>query len=136
MPPGGPGAPAPVPRRHLGRRLSRAEGQREFDLSAFLVVAANGPYYGSGFTVAPGAVLDDGLFTVSVFRRFSKFELIRHFLSISRGRRRFTPKVDTFRAARVRLTCRTPLACHVDGRLIGTVPLDLEVLPRALKVIA
>ena len=131
-----PGAPVPVPRRALGRRLTREENQREFDLNAFMVVAANGSYYGSGFTVAPGAVLDDGLFTVSVFRRFSKFELIRHFVSISRGRRRPTPKVDTFRAARLRLTCRTALACHVDGHPIGTVPLELEILPRALKVIA
>ena len=131
-----PGTPVPVPRHMRGRRLTGAEDQREFDLRAFLVVAANGPYYGSGFTVAPGAVLDDGLFTVSVFRRFSKLELIRHFLSISRGRRRYTPKIDTFRAARLRLTSRVPLGCHVDGHPIGTVPLELEILPRALKVIA
>ncbi len=134
--PSRPGGPVPVPRRRLGRRLTQAEGQREFDLSAFMVVAANGSHYGSGFTVAPGAVLDDGLFTVSVFRRFSKLELIRHFVSISRGGRRYTPKVDTFRAARLRLSCRTPLDCHVDGHPIGVVPLDLEILPRALKVIA
>lgn len=131
-----PGTPVPVPRRSLGRHLTRAEGQREFDLKAFMVVAANGQYYGSGFTVAPGAVLDDGLFTVSVFRRFGKVELIRHFLSISRGRRRYTPKIDTFRVARLRLSCHTSLHCHADGHPLGTVPLDLEILPRALKVVA
>lgn len=134
--PSKPGGPVPVGRQRSGRGMSRVEGQKEFDLSAFMVVAANGSHYGSGFTVAPGAVLDDGLFTVNVFRRFSKFELIRHFVSISKGGRRYTPKIDTFRAARLRLSCRTPLGCHVDGHPIGTTPLELEILPRALKVIA
>lgn len=121
-------------RPHHGR--SPVAEAREFDLRAFLVVVANGPYYGSGFTVAPGAVLDDGLFTISVFRRFSKTELVSHFVSISRGRRRPSPRIDTFRAAELRLSSHVPLHCHVDGRPIGTLPLRLKVLPRALKVLA
>jgi len=42
-------------------------------LKALLVVIANGPYYGTGFTVAPDAIIDDGLLTISVFRDFSKW---------------------------------------------------------------
>jgi len=59
--------------------------RRELRLKALLVVIANGPYYGTGFTVAPDAIIDDGLLTISVFRDFSKWELIRHFWSISKG---------------------------------------------------
>ncbi len=120
------------------RRQHRYFGteRRDFKLNAFLVVIANGKHYGSAFTISPGAVLDDGLFHVSVFRRFSKRELIRHFLSIYQGRRRYSPKIDTFRVAEMRMSARTPLPCHVDGRPIGTLPLKVQVLHRALKVIA
>src|SRR6516164_9617703 len=48
------------------------------------------------FEVCPGAILDDGLFSISVFRDFSKFELIWHFWSISRGHRQYHPKLEMF----------------------------------------
>lgn len=120
------------------RRQHRYFGnqRRDFTLNAFLVVIANGSHYGSAFTISPGAVLDDGLFHVSVFRRFSKRELIRHFLSIYQGRRHYSPKIDTFRVAEMRLTSRAPLHFHVDGRPIGTLPLQVKIMHRALKVIA
>jgi diacylglycerol kinase (ATP) len=120
------------------RRQHRYFGnqRRDFNLRAFLVVIANGTHYGSAFTISPGAVLDDGLFHVSVFRRFSKRELIRHFFSIYQGRRHYSPKIDTFRVAEMRLTSRVPLSFHVDGRLAGRLPLQVKILHRALKVIA
>ena len=42
-------------------------------------------------TVAPDARIDDGRFDVSVFRGFSKWELIRHLFAIALGRRRYSP---------------------------------------------
>jgi len=65
--------------------------RRELRLKALLVVI-NGPYYGTGFTVAPDAIIDDGLLTISVFRDFSKWELIRHFWSISKGQYHYSPR--------------------------------------------
>ena len=60
--------------------------------NALLVVAANGPYYGGGFTVAADARIRDGRLTLSIYRRFSKWELLRHFHSISQGRYRYSPE--------------------------------------------
>ena len=103
---------------------------------ALLVVAANGPYYGSGFTVAPGARLSDGLLTISVYRNFSKWELVRHFRSIARGKYHYSPKLETYTAAEVRLVCPTPIPVHVDGHPLGQTPVRLRVLARALRVFA
>src|ERR1700730_5491145 len=60
--------------------------------NALLVVAANGPYYGGGFTVSAGARMRDGRLTLSIYRRFSQWEPLRHFHSISQGRYRYSPK--------------------------------------------
>ena len=104
--------------------------------NALLVVAANGPYYGSGFTVAAGARLRDGRLTVSVYRRFSKWELFRHFQSITRGRRRYSPKIETFSAKEIELASPNAIAVHIDGQPFGTTPVKLRALSGALRVFA
>ncbi|MEO7933535.1 MAG: diacylglycerol kinase family protein [Chthoniobacterales bacterium] len=101
---------------------------------ALFVVAANGPFYGAGFTVSPGANLTDGLFTISLFRRFTKWELLRHFHSIFRGKRRHSSKIETFTAGRVTINALVPVPAHVDGVAFGETPLTLETLPGALRV--
>ena len=116
--------------------LFSGQSGHALDFSAFMLIVANGRYYGSGFTVAPGAVLDDGLFNVRIFRNFSKGELLKHFWSISRRRYAYSPKIDTFSASEVRITAKTDLPFHVDGYRAGNLPLRLRSWRRALKVLA
>lgn len=109
--------------------------QSELHRRALLVVIANGPYYGMGFTIAPEAIVDDGLLTVSVFRNFSKWELIRHFWAISLGQYHYSPKLETYNVAEVRITANAPLPVHLDGNPIGELPVKLKAIKQALKVI-
>lgn len=120
-------------RRFLLRRLRR--NRSKFRIEALLVAIANGPYYGTGFTVAPDAIMDDGLLTVSVFRDFSKWELIRHFWSISKGQYHRSSKIETYQVAEVRLTSKAKLPVHIDGHPLGELPVTLKSIKHALKVI-
>lgn len=103
---------------------------------ALAVSVANGPYSGLGFTVSPGARIDDGMFDVVIFSRFSRTELIRHFASIAFGRRRFTAKTATYHSARVRIEGVSELPCRADGHDLGTTPVEYVIRPGALRVIA
>jgi diacylglycerol kinase (ATP) len=103
---------------------------------ALITSVSNGPFAGLGFTVAPGARLDDGLLDVRVFERFSRWELVRHFWSIAAGRRRYEPRVRTFRSATIRLRGARPLRVRADGEEVGTTPAELRVMPGGLRVIA
>jgi YegS/Rv2252/BmrU family lipid kinase len=103
---------------------------------ALVTSISNGPFAGLGFTVAPGARLDDGLLDVRVFERFSRLELLRHFWSIAAGRRRYEPRVVTHRSGAIRLRSASPLTVRADGEPAGTTPVDIRVRPRALRVIA
>jgi len=102
---------------------------------ALMVVAANGPYTGFGFTVAPDALLDDGRFDVCIFSRFSRTELVRHFVSIAVGRRAYSPKVRLKRSGRVRVDAYRRLPCRADSVDHGTTPVEFAVRPRALRVV-
>jgi len=121
----------------LERRRRRFKKRRRgITIRCSFIAVGNGPFYGSNFAVCPGAVLDDGLFSISVFRDFSKFELIRHFWSISRGHRQYHPKLEMFEGKEFEVSSREALSVHVDGHLIGTTPMRFRVLPAALKVVA
>ncbi len=121
----------PLKRRR--RRFRRAKSRVRLRCS--FVVIGNGPYYGGNFDVCPGAVLDDGLFSIAVYRDFSKLELLRHFWSISGGRRHYNPKMEMFAAKSVEISSGKRLSVHVDGHPIGTTPVRFEVLSKALKVV-
>lgn len=123
------------PHRSGAQPFDANNQKRGLDFSAFMLIVANARYYGSGFTVAPDAQLDDGFFNIRIFRNFSKRELLRHFWSISRRRYCYSPKIDTFTASEVEITAEADLPFHVDGYQLGRLPLRLRVLPRALKVI-
>jgi len=121
--------------RYRSRRASlRLDG--ELHRHAIMMVSvANGPYVGAALTLAPDAVLDDGLFDVQVFTRFGKLELARHFLAIIGGRRAYNPKVISYRASRIELAPDTPMMVHADSRPLGTTPARFEILPSALCVL-
>jgi diacylglycerol kinase (ATP) len=102
---------------------------------ALTVTVSNGPYTGTGMTVAPDAQLDDGCLDVRVFEHFSKWELIRHFASIAFGRRRYAPHISTYRSKFARVSSRHPLPARADSRDLGTTPVEFRILPGALRVI-
>lgn len=124
--------PAERKRRYSPHALRRRSVRRR----ALLVVVANGPYYGGGYTVSPGARMSDGQLTISIYRNFSKLELAKHFWSISHGRYHYSPKIETYTASRVLLESPSALPVHVDGLPFGHTPMTLRAAPRALRVLA
>ncbi len=103
---------------------------------ALMVSVAVGPYMGLAMTVAPDARLDDGKFDVRIFRGYSKWELLAHLVSIAFGRRRYTPKVVTYRSATVQVTSRHPQPARADNYDLGHTPVTYRTLAKALRVVA
>ncbi len=121
--------------RYRPARMRIELDDRTVRTRALMVTVAIGPYTGVGMTVAPGARMDDGRFDVRVFRGFSKWELIRHLVSIAFGRRRYAPHVSTFRSATVRIRTAHPLPARADGNDLGMTPVTFRTLPGALRVV-
>jgi diacylglycerol kinase (ATP) len=117
------------------RMTIELDGGRTIETRALLVAVANGPFMGAGFTVAPEASLEDGLFDVRVFLHYSKRDLLLHFASIVFGRRAYAPHSLTERAARVRIVGRRPLHARADAEDLGTTPVEFEIRPKALRVV-
>jgi len=121
--------------RYRPARMTIRLDDRVVRTRALMVAVSNGPYSGVGMTVAPGARLDDGRFDVRVFRRFSKWQLLRHLASIAFGRRRYAPEIATYRSRRVRIDSAHPLPARADSIDLGTTPVDFVTRPHALRVL-
>jgi diacylglycerol kinase (ATP) len=121
--------------RYRPARMSLRLDDRIVRTRALMVTISTGRYTGAGMTVAPDARLDDGCFDVRVFRGFSKWELLRHLVSIAFGRRRYSPRISTYRSTRVRVTSARPLPARADHRDLGATPIEVVTRARALRVV-
>lgn len=121
----------------LRRRSTRVRIEVDGRVTSHRVLEAvvcNGPWYGWGFEVAPGAIVDDGKLDFVLFgdnRRRVLRELVAAAIARdrpARGRR--------YRGRRITLSSSRELAVHADGVVVGTLPQTFSVRPRALRVFA
>jgi diacylglycerol kinase (ATP) len=104
-------------------------------VDAVLVSVANNSSIGGGMTIVPHALMNDGLldlFTVAPLRRL---RLLRFFPKVFSGAHT-TMDVVSFRTLR-RVRIDAPgIVAYADGERIGALPIEVEILPGTLHVLA
>lgn len=108
---------------------------REVRTRANLVAVANNVSFGGGMRITPDALVDDGFLDVFIVEPLSRLAFLRLFPSVFSGTHVSHPKVRIERARRV--TVDGPgIVAYGDGERFGALPLDVEVVPGALRVLA
>jgi diacylglycerol kinase (ATP) len=92
--------------------------------------------YTSNFLMAPDASIDDGLFDVTLLGKASRTRLLRCFPTIFTGEHIHLDEVETFRAKKIRIETDQPKVLAPDGENLGSTPVEVECLPRAVDVFA
>jgi YegS/Rv2252/BmrU family lipid kinase len=106
------------------------------DAKTILVAVALGTTYGSLFRLAPGAVLDDGLFDVIWSEEVSRAEVLRLIPAALRGTLSKRRKVHTARAREVEIELSEEVPAHVDGEMLArTRHFKAQVLPGTLRIL-
>ena len=97
-------------------------------------VVSNGPWYGWGFEVAPGARVDDGKLDLVIFGD-NKLHVLREMIAAAIDRDR-PARGRRYLGARITLSATHELSVHADGAIVGNLPQTFTVRPKALKVYA
>ncbi|MFD8572817.1 diacylglycerol kinase [Streptomyces sp. NPDC059639] len=105
------------------------------EVAATLVAVGNGTSYGGGMRICADAVMDDGLFDVTVVGECSRRTLLRVFPRVYKGTHLTHPVVSVYRAARVELVAEG-ITAYADGEPVGGLPLVAECVPGAVRVLA
>ncbi len=99
------------------------------------VVLAIGRYFGGGMMIAPHAVLDDGRFEVVTLGDVGRLELVCNVPGVYRGTHLRHPKVKVERAGLVRVSSDQEVLIQADGELLGPLPAQFQIIPRALTIL-
>ncbi|MFI6643250.1 diacylglycerol kinase [Streptomyces sp. NPDC050504] len=107
----------------------------EREVEATLVAIGNGSSYGGGMRICADAVMDDGLFDVTVVGDCSRTTLVKVFPQVYKGTHLNHPKVTVHRAAKIRIAA-DDITGYADGEPLGPLPLTAECMPGAVRVLA
>jgi diacylglycerol kinase (ATP) len=103
-------------------------------VTAMMVAVGNGPSFGGGLRITEGALLDDGLLDVVLFRPMSKPDLVRAYPRLFNGTHRSHPCYEHHRVREV--TVAAPgIVAYADGERLGPLPVTVTAVPSALKVL-
>jgi diacylglycerol kinase (ATP) len=123
-----------VARLTAPRMILQVDGAA-IDQPVTMVNVANSQFTGGNMHISPGALVDDGLFDVLIIERLTRRQLLNAFPLIFSGRHVTHPLVRLVKGRRMVLSTERPLPLLIDGDIIGSTPLEVEVVPAALRVI-
>ncbi|MBN9159667.1 MAG: hypothetical protein BGO98_33470 [Myxococcales bacterium 68-20] len=108
-------------------------------LRSFMIAICNGRFFGGGMKVAPMAEIDDGAFEIVALGATSKLGFAMTSGSIYSGEHIGQAGTVHLRGQKVKLDlmnedARSAFLLDVDGEPMGSLPLEIEVLPKALTL--
>ncbi|MBZ0114329.1 MAG: hypothetical protein K8J08_17840 [Thermoanaerobaculia bacterium] len=114
----------------------RIDGQSQPAGRYYLIAIANGPTFGRGMKVAPGALVDDGLLDFVIVGDVPRWQLPYRLPQLLLGRHLKTRWVEFVRGKTLELTGldsdMPPI--DVDGESFGASQVSFRVLPSALGI--
>jgi len=99
------------------------------------VAIGNGCYHGGGMHPCPRAVLDDGWLDVTTIGRLGMFELARDLPVLYSDDIYKHPKVEHYRVKKVLAESDEVVRIELDGEAVGSLPLEVRILPRRLPLL-
>jgi YegS/Rv2252/BmrU family lipid kinase len=120
--------------RGRGVRLT-LDGAPAIEATITNVAVGNGQFHGGGMWACPAACLDDGLIDVTLVNYLPLWQLVRALPALYTGRVLEHPSVRSHRARRLEAAGREPCEIELDGEAVGRLPIEVSVLPRAIRLL-
>ena len=109
-----------------------SEGRKE-PHSALIAVACNGRRIGGGIAICPASVIDDGKMDVVTVECLSKWQIVKAFGKLMKGKVLEYPAAKHFLCERVKITPAIPCTVQLDGELYNGLDFDVTI-GRGLKI--
>jgi YegS/Rv2252/BmrU family lipid kinase len=123
-------------RTYRSPRLAIEVPPEQLDLEAFVLTFANGPQYGAGAVINPGAKLDDGRLEVVAFEQAPLWRIVATGSRMFLGGLERSPGYRRLSGAAATVTARAPVAVHCDGDPMEAADrIEIELRPGALEIV-
>jgi diacylglycerol kinase (ATP) len=101
-----------------------------------LTAVLNTPTYGAGLRLAPDALVDDDLLDVVFVGDLNVFQVLKLIPRLWYSGELRSPQVSRVRGRSLRLIADPACEFHGDGEILGMTPVEIEVVPAAVQVLA
>ena len=104
------------------------------DSVGYFVIISNSKNYGGEYQIANKANVRDGLLDLVVINRKNLWEKIKILSSLLSGKLNKFQKGEYYQIKKAHIYSNHKMFVQVDGELIGTVPVNVKIAPKALNV--
>ncbi len=111
------------------------DGEQMFDDDVFSALVGIGKYNGGGLMQTPNAIVDDGLFDITVIKRINPLSVIRHFRKLYNGKLYNYSKVIARQGKHINIETNPESPIEIDGEAMGYSPFTFELVPQSIKVV-
>jgi lipid kinase, YegS/Rv2252/BmrU family len=119
--------------RNPRMQVAIASDTRFVQRDAAMIVLANATKYGTGATINPEGILDDGLFEIVVIKKIALSEIFKMMIS----HKPYDPqKTELFKTSGVQVQSKRKVHFQVDGEYLGKIhTIEAKILPGAITMI-
>lgn len=111
------------------------DNKHSFQGDLFSLSVGIGKFSGGGMMQTPDAVVNDGLFDLTLIKDISKLKVIRSVKKLYNGDIHSVKETEAFRAQHLMVESQADLYLEVDGESLGKAPFVFHILPEQLQVI-
>ncbi len=123
----------------LGYRSIRAKIEIDgnaFKRKVFSMNVGIGKYNGGGMMQVPHAIADDGLYSITLIKRMGKLNVIANIRKLYNGKITTHSRVEAYTGKVINVDSPSLLLLETDGETLGHSPMEFQIIPRSVKVIA
>lgn len=102
--------------------------------TALLLGILNTPSYGAGLRLAPEAQMEDGRLDLVLLENLTTLEIAGILPRLALSGEIRTARIQRHRVTRIRIETERPCAFHADGEIVGMTPVEIAVVPGAMRV--
>jgi len=105
------------------------------DSNFVLLLIQNTKTGGDRLTLAPMAQVDDGKMDLGVIYHLGRLKVLKMFNQLkAEGSHVWNPNVEFYRFSNLKIETDDPTPINIDGENVGFTPVEIDVLPSAIKI--
>jgi len=125
----------------LGKLLLRYKWNKIYvkhkvESTGYFVIVANIKYYGGEYEIADKANIRDGFLDLVIINRKNPWDIIMLIFSFTSGKLNKFLKKEYYQTKEAEIYSHYNMQIQVDGEVLGMAPVKIEIIPKALNVIA
>ena len=110
--------------------------KHKVESAGYFVIMANIKYYGGEYEIADKANIRDGLLDLVIINRKNPWDIIMLIFSFTTGKLNKFFKREYYQTKEAEIYSHNNMQIQVDGEVLGMAPVRVQIIPKALNVIA